>query len=95
MESIQVLESVLGLNHHVNSASYMPDRRESYVHHVVVDDESCASGGDIVAESYLTNAAVATKELIQVFAFDIVVEVFDEEDTVRACRKLCLAIMCQ
>jgi hypothetical protein len=46
----------------------------------------------LVPYAYLPYAAVASEEIVQVFAGDLVVEVLDEQDAVCARWKLCLPV---
>ena len=59
-------------------------KKGTYVHNVIIYDEGRPSCGGIIAQPYLTNRAVPSKELIQILALDVVIEVFDEENAVRS-----------
>ena len=63
-------------------------KKKAYVHNIVVNDKSRPTGGGIVAQADLTNATVSTKELIQVFTLDVVIQVLHEEDAICSRREL-------
>lgn len=87
MEAVEVVQSILGLLRWF-SAHHRHFAEGTHVHHVVKHDESCPTRLLFVADADLANATVAAKEVVQVFAGDLVVQILDEQDAVRTWRKL-------
>lgn len=67
----------------------------AHVHHIVKYNERCTLCFWFIPDTNLPNAPVATEEVIEVFASDLVVEVLDKEDAVGAWRKLCLGVLAE
>ena len=61
-----------------------------HIHNVVKDHKCGASCLLLVANTYLAYASVSTKQIVQVFASNLVIEVLDEQNPIRAGRQLCL-----
>lgn len=61
--------------------------RFTHIHDVVKHDKRGPLGLWFISHSYLTYAAVAAKEVVQVLTGDLVVEVLDEQDAIRARRE--------
>lgn len=82
-----------------SSPAYMgqsrPPIREfvAHVHHIVEYNKRCTLCFWFIPDTNLPNAPVATEEVIEVFASDLVVEVLDKEDAVGTWRKLCLGVL--
>ena len=60
----------------------------SYIHDIVKDYKGSTSGLLLIANTNLTYAAISSKQVVQVLAGDLVVQVLDEEDAVCARRQL-------
>lgn len=56
----------------------------TYVHHVVKHYKRRSLCLRLIPDAYLPYAPVATEEVVQVFARDLVVQILDEEDAVGA-----------
>lgn len=66
--------------------------RSTYVHNIVIDNESSAFCLLFRAYTNLTNAAIPAEQIIQVFPCNLVVEVFYKQDPIGTRWKLCLYI---
>ena len=62
----------------------------THVHDIVKHHKRCAFCLLLIAYPDLTYATVSSKQVVQVLAGDLVVQVLDEEDAVRAWGKLWL-----
>ncbi len=56
--------------------------RSTYVHNIVIDNESSAFCLLFCAYTNLTKAAIPAEQIIQVFPCDLVVEVFYKQDPI-------------
>lgn len=54
----------------------------THVHNVVVHNERSPLCLCLVPNSYLTDAAIASEEVVQVVSSYLIVQVFDKEDSV-------------
>ena len=62
----------------------------THVHYVVEDDKCSSLCLRFVSKTDLTNATIPPKQLVEIVAGHLVVEIFDKQDPVRAWRQLCL-----
>ena len=65
--------------------------RQTHIHYVVKDHERSSLRFRVVPNAYLSYTTIATEKIVQVFPCDIVGQIFNEEYSVRAGRKLALA----
>ena len=87
MEAVQVVEGVLRL---LTAAVKFVERSEVYethIHHVVEDDKRSALCFLLIANAYLANAPIPSKQVVQVLACDLVVQVLDKQDPIRTRRE--------
>lgn len=54
----------------------------AYIHHIIKYHESCPFGLLFISDADLTYATITPEQVIQVFTGDLVIEVFDEQDTI-------------
>jgi len=57
------------------------------VHDIVKYDESCSLGLLLITDSYLSDAAVPAKEVVEVVPCDLVVQILDKQYPVCAWRQ--------
>lgn len=89
MESVEVVQSVLGLTGR-QLVGPSTEVCYTYVHHVIKYNESCASSLLFRPNADLTNTAISPKQVVQIFARDLVVEILDEEYPICTWRQFCL-----
>lgn len=92
VEPVQVVKSIFGLG-----ARQRPPRRKgrskrgkstvTHVHHVVKHHKRCALCFLLIPYANLTDAPIASEQVVKVFAGDLVVQVLHEEDPVCARRQ--------
>ena len=75
---------------HGPSASIERDEERAHIHNIVKHNKCGATSLLLVADTNLTNAAVSSKEIIQVLACYLVVQVLYEQDSVGTWRQLSL-----
>jgi hypothetical protein len=61
---------------------------DTHVHNVVEDHKRGALCLLLISNANLADSAVPAEQVVQVFASNLVVQIFDEEDTVGTRRKL-------
>lgn len=74
----------------VRTCSSIAAQRDTHIHHVIIYNERGPLRLRLVAQSYLANAAVPPKEIVQVLAGNVVIQILDEQNAVGACWKLSL-----
>ena len=62
----------------------------THVHDVVKNNECCTLCFLLIPYPDLPNAPVASEQIVEVFAGDLVVQILDEEDSIRARWQFCL-----
>ena len=87
MEAVQMIQSILGLlNGHQRVDFY--ETMRTYIHNIVKHHKCGAPRLLLVSNTNLADAAVPAKEVIQVLARNLVVEILDKEDPVGPWRQL-------
>ena len=92
MEAVQVVKGVFGLFIRIcqpihDGEMRMPDEK-TYIHHILKYYERGTLRLLLVSDSYLSYAAIAPKEIVEVLSRNLIVQVLDEKNTVRTRGKL-------
>jgi hypothetical protein len=66
------------------------DSNITYVHHVVKHNKSCTLCLLLISYPNLTYAAITSKQVVQILASDLVIQILDKQYSVGAWRKFCL-----
>lgn len=84
METVEMIQRVLRLKVMLVQPRNCGMARVTHVHNIVKHYKCCPFRLSFIPYAYLSDATVSSEEVIQVFSCDLVVQVFDEQDTVRA-----------
>lgn len=87
METIQMFKSIFGLRQWELDITNLSGQGKTYIHNIIKYHKGGSFCLLLIPYAYLPDAAIPSKEVVQVFPSDLVVQVFDEEYTIGTWRQ--------